>query len=138
MNSAVNTRINTPVRIVIADDHPLFLYGLRAALAAASELVVKPAMVPGGPGRVAITGIRAAFPEIGLPVLTMHADDDAVRGAIRVGAGDYLPKGVDGDETVRVVLTVVSGGTVFGSGVGRRTAGYLADGTGPAASRCFA
>ena len=112
MNSAVNTRINTPVRIVIADDHPLFLYGLRAAL--------------------------AAFPEIGLLVLTRHADDDAVRGAIRVGAGDYLPKGVDGDEIGRAVLTVVSGGTIFGSGVGRRTAGCLADGTGPAASRCFA
>ena len=157
----MNNPVADPVRIVIADDHPMFLYGLRAALAGAGELVVvgeacdgaglarivaleRPAVVltdlemPGVDGMGAVAGIRAAFPETGVVVLTMHADDAAVLGAVRAGASGYLLKGADREEIVRAVLTVAAGGTVFGSQVGRRVAEYMVGGPGTSTARSFA
>lgn len=143
--------MNEPVRLVIADDHPMFLYGLAAALAAGSEVEVvgqardgpslmktvereRPDVVltdldmPGVDGTSAIAGIDAAFPEIPVLVLSMHSSDGQVLGAIRAGARGYLLKGSGRDEIVRAVLAVAAGGTVFGSGVGRRAAEQLVQG----------
>ncbi|AIX99671.1 hypothetical protein ART_0073 [Arthrobacter sp. PAMC 25486] len=147
--------MNDPVRIVIADDHPMFLYGLGAALAGSTEVTVvgesrdgealarvvaaeRPAVVltdlemPGVDGTSAIANIRDTFPDIGVLVLTMHADDAAVLGAIRAGARGYLLKGAGRDEIVRAVLTVAAGDTVFGSDVGRRVTAHLLRGVGMA------
>jgi DNA-binding NarL/FixJ family response regulator len=55
-------------------------------------------------------------------VLTMHADDETVLGALRAGAHGYLLKGAHRDEIVRAILTVSGGGTVYGADVGRRVA----------------
>jgi len=134
--------------VVIADDHPMFRYGLAAALDAVREVEVvgqapdgaalvvlvndlRPDVVltdlamPGLGGEAAIAEIVARYPEVAVLVLTMHADDDAVLGALRAGAHGYLLKGADRDEIARAVLTVAGGGTVYGAEVGRRLAALL-------------
>ena len=143
--------MNEPVRTVIADDHPMFLYGLKAALAGTSELRVvgeawdgdslarvvareRPAVVltdlemPGVDGTGAMARMCSSFPDLAVLVLTMHADDAAVLGAIRAGARGYLLKGADRDDIVRAVLTVAAGGTVFGGAVGRQVTARLLHG----------
>ena len=138
--------VNKPVRLIIADDHTMFLHGLAAALAAGTELTVvghardgpslmllvereRPDVVltdldmPPVDGTSAIFGITGAYPDIPVLVLSMHSGDEQVLGAIRAGACGYLLKGAGRDEIVQAVLVVAAGGTVFGSVVGRRFGG---------------
>jgi DNA-binding NarL/FixJ family response regulator len=76
--------------------------------------------MPGVGGLSATRTLTESFPEVGVLVLTMHDDDDA----LRAGARGYLLKGAERDEISRAVLTVASGGTVFGADAGRRIAAY--------------
>lgn len=135
------------VRVVIADDHPMFRFGLRAALVASAEVeIVGEATngaelcrlveqlhphvaltdleMPGVDGVSAMRTLTERFPDVGVVVLTMHADDQALLDAVRAGARGYLLKGADRDEIIRAVLTVAAGGTVFGGKTGRRIAVY--------------
>src|SRR5215218_9971335 len=96
----------TPVRVVIADDHPMFRYGLKAALAGADELevvgeaadgdqllalveqtmpdvVVTDLAMPGLDGAAATRQILARHHKVGVLVLTMHDDDEMLFGALR-------------------------------------------------------
>jgi DNA-binding NarL/FixJ family response regulator len=142
------------VRLVIADDHPMFRYGLRAALAASAELevvgeakdgaelcrlveeldpdvAITDLEMPGVGGISAVATLAIRFPDLPVLVLTMHADDEALLGAVRAGARGYLLKGAERDEIVRAVLAVAEGGTVFGAEVGRRIAAYATRPTAP-------
>jgi len=133
----------TPVTVVIADDHPMFLFGLRAALASSNEVAVvgeaatgeellavaertTPDVIltdlamPGLDGVAATRAVLAARPGTGVLVLTMHEDDEALFGALRAGARGYLLKGADATEIVRAVLAVASGDAVYGDPVARR------------------
>lgn len=144
MNSPTNDSV---VRVVIADDHPMFRFGLRAALATSAELeIVGEAAdgaelyrlveqlhphvaltdleMPGVDGVSAMRMLAERFPDVGVVVLTMHADDGALLDAVRAGARGYLLKGAERDEITRAVLTVAGGGTVFGCDTGRRIAAY--------------
>lgn len=140
--------MGSPVRIVIADDHPMFRYGLRAVLAAAAEVEVvgdaadgaelvalvehtKPDVVltdlamAGLDGATAARQILDRFPGIGVLVLTMHEDDEALFGALRAGACGYLLKGADREEIVRAVLAVAAGDAVYSATVARRIVGFF-------------
>jgi DNA-binding NarL/FixJ family response regulator len=135
--------VTGPVRVVIADDHPMFREGLAGALLAVPELEVvgaapdgeqlialvdrtEPDVVltdlamPGLGGAAATRQILERHPHTQVIVLTMHDDDEAIYGALRAGARGYLLKGADRDEIVRTVLEVAAGGSVFGGGVGQR------------------
>jgi len=140
--------VNTPVRVVIADDHPMFRYGLRAVLAASTEVEVvgdavdgsqlvalvehtQPDVVltdlamPGLDGATAARQIMQRFPGIGVLVLTMHEDDEALFGALRAGARGYLLKGADREEIVRAVLAVAAGDAVYSANVARRIVSFF-------------
>jgi DNA-binding NarL/FixJ family response regulator len=132
----------TTLRVLIADDHPLFRDGLRAALIAAGldvvgeaangreavalSLELEPDVVMMDLHMPVVTGVEASrriahgSPNIGILVLTMLADDDSVFAALRVGARGYLLKGAGQAEIVRAVQTVAEGGGVFGASVARR------------------
>jgi DNA-binding NarL/FixJ family response regulator len=140
--------VTGPVRVLIADDHPMFLTGLRAVLDDSDSVVVvgeatdgqravdlagehNPDVVvmdlhmPGTGGLEATRTIREQHPDIAVLVLTMAHDDDSVFAAVRAGARGYLLKGADGDELIRAIRAVAGGEAVFGPGVAQRVLGFL-------------
>jgi DNA-binding NarL/FixJ family response regulator len=137
-----------PLRVIIADDHPVFRDGLRAllgstgasevvgeaatgieAVSAATELqpdvVVMDLHMPGLNGIEATRQIVAASPHVGVLVLTMFEDDDSVFAAMRAGARGYLLKGAGQDEIVRAIHAVASGEAIFGPEIARRVMEYF-------------
>ena len=137
-----------PVRVILADDHPMFRYGLRAILATAAEIdvvgeaqngnqlisiverevpdvVVTDLAMPGLDGAAATTRILQRHPEIGVLVLTMHDDDEALFAALRAGARGYLLKDADRDDIVRGILAVAAGEVLYGASVARRIINFF-------------
>lgn len=138
----------TTLRVLVADDHPLYRDGLVAALSTAGLEVVGEA----GDGREAVAmslelqpdvvvmdldmpvvgGVEAsrriarAAPHIAILILTMLADDDSVFAALRVGARGYLLKGSGSIEIRQAVHSVAHGGAVFGAPVARRVIEHFA------------
>jgi DNA-binding NarL/FixJ family response regulator len=139
-----------PVRVVLADDHPMFRFGLRAALAATPllevvgdaengealvalvdriepDVVLTDLAMPGLDGVSAIRLILEGHPLIGVLVLSMHEDDQAVFGALRAGARGYLLKDADRDDIVRAVLSVAAGEAVYDGAVARRIVDFFTE-----------
>jgi DNA-binding NarL/FixJ family response regulator len=132
----------TTLRVLIADDHPLYRDGLGAALSAAGldvvgeaadgrqavalclelqpDVVIMDLDMPGMGGIEATRRIAHGSPDVAILVLTTLADDDSVLAALRVGARGYLLKGAGQAEIVRAVQTVAEGGGMFGTSVARR------------------
>jgi DNA-binding NarL/FixJ family response regulator len=109
------------VRVLVADDHPVFRDGLCALLSLYEEMLVvghastgdeaveatvrmKPDVVlmdlrmPGCDGVEATRRIHAIDPAVAVVVLTMVDDDEAVFAAVRAGARGYLLKEADADD----------------------------------------
>jgi DNA-binding NarL/FixJ family response regulator len=137
-----------PLRVLLADDHPVFRKGLRALLTSLPEatvvaeatdgehavrlaaeqqpdIVVMDLNMPGVNGVEATRRITAARPATGILVLTMFDDDDSVFAAMRAGARGYLVKGSDTDEVVRAITAVGNGEAIFGPSVARRILAFL-------------
>ena len=127
------------VRVLIADDHPLFREGMRGRLervgdiavvgeASSGEEVVDLAReldphvilmdikMEGLNGIEATREIQKASPQIGVLVLTMFEDNDSVFAAMRAGAKGYLLKDSGGEGVVHAIRAVASGEAVFGLG----------------------
>jgi DNA-binding NarL/FixJ family response regulator len=136
------------LRVVIADDHPMFLRGLRTVLGSAPgielvgeattgqqaidcvrehrpDLVVMDLHMPDVNGIEATRRICELWPGVAVLVLTMVQDDDSVFAAVRAGAHGYLLKGADEDELLRTLWAVADGEAVFGPGVAQRVLGFL-------------
>lgn len=132
-----------PVRVVVADDHPMYRYGVRAVLAAAPEVevvgeagtgqellalvdretpdvVLTDLAMPDLDGAAATAALLRKHPELPVLVLTMHDDDDSVWRALRAGARGYLLKGADRAQLVHAVLAVAGGEAVYGASIARR------------------
>jgi DNA-binding NarL/FixJ family response regulator len=140
--------VAAPLRVLIADDHPVFRSGLATLLAQVEEVevvgeaatgreavdtalsldadvVVMDLQMPDMNGVEATRELVAARPGMGVLVLTMHEDDDSVFAAMRAGARGYVLKGAEQDEIVRAIRAVGEGEAIFGPGVAQRIMGFF-------------
>lgn len=77
----------------------------------------------GLPGMNGIDGarkIRVLAPALPVIMLTVHQDNDRIFEAICAGATGYLSKSIPGDEIVRAVRQVFSGGAAMDAQIARR------------------
>ncbi|HET6531304.1 MAG TPA: response regulator transcription factor [Actinoplanes sp.] len=147
-----------PIRVLVADDHPVFRDGLALLLASVDgievvgtaadgaeavaaavrlgpDVVVMDVQMPRLNGVEATRALVADAPETGILVLTMSEDDGTVFAAVRAGARGYLVKGAEQEEIVRAITTVAAGGAVFGATLALRIAEFFAAGPpGPTAA----
>lgn len=130
-------------RVLLVDDHPLFLDGVRAALSTAEDLevvgeahdvaeavelagrlhpdvVLMDLNLPDGSGIDATRAVLREDAGVRVLVMTMAADDDAVVAAIRAGARGYVVKGAGKADLLQAVRTVAAGGAVFSPSVADR------------------
>jgi DNA-binding NarL/FixJ family response regulator len=128
-----------PLRVVIVDDHPMVVDGLRMALELAGmdvvgtagsvaaavsaatqhrpDVIVMDIQLPDGTGVDATRAVLAAAPGAAVLMLTMLDEPDTVMAAVRAGARGYLVKGATRDEIVRAVTAVAGGEAIFGASV---------------------
>lgn len=141
------------VRVLIADDHPLFRQGLEALIADTPEtevagvaadgaealdlarqtepdVVLMDLRMPTVNGVEATRRLVAERPGVGVLVLTMVEEDSSVFAAMRAGARGYVLKGAQPETIIRSILAVAAGDAVFGSGVAARLNAYFSS-TGP-------
>jgi two-component system nitrate/nitrite response regulator NarL len=126
--------VSDAARVVVADDHPLFLDGLVASLRAGGEfqvvgqatdaaaalrlarehlpeLALLDVSMPGG-GLQAARDIAAACPATRIVMLTVSEDEDDLMAALKAGASGYVLKGVSARELL-AALRAVLGGAVY-------------------------
>jgi len=139
-----------PIRVLLADDHPVVRRGLAALLGTLEEFVVvgeaedgeaavretqltRPDVVlmdvrmPGVDGVEATRRIRKAVPETAVLVLTMYEDDATVFTAMQAGAQGYLLKGAEQDDIADAIRAVSRGQAIFGPGIAARLLQHFAN-----------
>jgi DNA-binding NarL/FixJ family response regulator len=129
------------VRVVVADDHPIYRQGLVRVLedrgmhvveAATGEAAVEAVVhhapdvavldlaMPGIGGLEATRRITSEHPDTAVLVLTMSDDDASLFAALRAGARGYLLKEASATAITAAVRTVARGQAVLGAGVSER------------------
>ncbi|MBU2667844.1 response regulator transcription factor [Actinoplanes bogorensis] len=131
------------IRLVLADDHPVFARGLRAVFEAEDDCTVAEVAgtgrgaieaalrhhpdvavldiaMPDGDGLWAAAQMRSAGLTTRVLMLTLADDDVSVFAALRAGACGYTLKGAHPDDIVAAVRAVARGEAVFGAGVADR------------------
>jgi two-component system, NarL family, nitrate/nitrite response regulator NarL len=120
-----------PIRVVVADDHPLFREGVINSLRSADDLtvvgegadaesavrvvreqlpdVVLLDVTMPGDGIEAARRISTACPATRIIMLTVSEDEDDLLAAMKAGAKGYVLKGVAANELVNIVRSVNAG-----------------------------
>ncbi|MBN8487428.1 MAG: response regulator transcription factor [Burkholderiales bacterium] len=121
-----------PIRVLIADDHPLFLEGVASSLAASSDFDVV-AQAPNGAEAVSLAlqlqpdlalldvsmpvmdGIEAAarlsahLPGLRIMMLTVSETPESLLSALKAGAHGYVLKGVSASELRTIAANLAAG-----------------------------
>ncbi len=144
MNRSAN-----PIRVLLADDHPLFRRGMRAILGVEpdTELVgeatdgeeavelaleLRPGVILMDLNMPKVSGIEAtrqileASPDTAILMLTTFEDADSVFAAMRAGAHGSVLKGADGAATLRAIHAVANGEAIFAPSITGRLTEYFA------------
>ena len=139
---------SAPIRVLIADDHPVYRNGLSAALATEPDIevvgsapdgasavemaaqltpdvVLMDIRMPATNGIDATRRILQTTPQARILILTMFDDDDSVFASMRAGARGYLLKSAPQEEIARAIDVVAAGGAVFGASVAGRVLGRV-------------
>jgi DNA-binding NarL/FixJ family response regulator len=137
------------IRILIADDHPMFRKGLRALLASEPDfevigeattgdeaismadtsnpdVILLDLQMPGKTGFEAARAIRASSPHIHILVVTLFQDDESIFAALRAGARGYVLKDANDEDMLRAIRAAARGEAIFSPGVASRMIGFFA------------
>ena len=124
--------MNDSIRVLIADDHPLFREGVAHSLAAEPDMalvgqaasgeealslardllpdvLLLDIAMPGKGGLAAAAEIAAACPATKIIMLTVSEHEDDLLAAFKAGARGYVLKGVSARDLANVVRAVASG-----------------------------
>lgn len=144
----------TPVRVVLADDEPLMLAGLRTVLEAGGavrvvgqaadgaellaavdahrpDVVLADVQMPGTDGLAALRFLCARPEAPPAAILTTFDHDDYVAEALRIGVQGFLLKDTDPDALIRAVRDLAAGGAVLDPRITARLLPRLATGWPP-------
>lgn len=136
------------IRVLIADDHPLFRDGMHGLLDSVPEtkvigeassgeqaialaenlqpdVILMDIKMPGINGLQAMREILHTSPHIRILVVSMLEDDDSVFAAMRAGARGYVPKGSNQSEMLRAIRAVANGEAIFGPSIAQRVISYF-------------
>ena len=135
-----------PIRVLLAEDHTLVRAGFQALLrdlpgiqviaeagdgrealhlveTQRPDVVLMDITMPGLNGIEATARMVSDFPEVGVIILSMHADEEYVLRALHVGAAGYLLKDADIAEFQSAITSVAKGETYLSP----RISGVVAD-----------
>jgi len=138
------------LRVLLADDHPVYRLGLcsllasvegfevvgeavdgndavAAALRLRPDVVVMDLQMPGLNGIEATESIVRADPEMAVLLLTYTDEDETVVRALQKGARGYVLKESGPDVILRAIRDVASGEMIFGASIAKRVGALLAD-----------
>jgi two-component system nitrate/nitrite response regulator NarL len=124
--------MSDPIRIVVADDHPLFRDGvvyslssepdfvvigqadngeeaLRLARELLPDVVLMDIGMPGWGGLIAAEKITTACPATKIVILTVEENEDKLLAAFKAGARGYVLKGVAARELANIVRSTARG-----------------------------
>lgn len=131
------------LRIVIADDHPLFRDALRLTIAGSypdaeiaeaqsfetlrdrleaapdTDLVLLDLKMPGMQGLSGLVFIRAAFAAVPVAIISAEEQQSIVRRALELGAIGYIAKSTGADGIRAALKVLLSGGMWAPDGVGK-------------------
>lgn len=100
--------------------------GVEAALRHQPDVVLMDIAMPHTNGIAATRVLHEQAPHIGIVVLTMLADDDAVGQALRAGARGFLVKGAPQAEILETIRGVHAGRAVIGAATAKQLGGVFA------------
>ena len=135
------------MRVLLADDHSLFLEGLAGLLTARGfavigtavdgveaiakardlrpDLILMDICMPRCDGLAATKLIKAEMPQIKIVMLTMAEENEQLFEAIKCGASGYLLKSLEAGRFVDLLLGLANGEAPFAPGLSEKVMGEL-------------
>lgn len=118
------------LRVIVADDHPMYRQGIVRALEAAGVSVLAEAgdgeialalirhhepdvalldvSMPGLDGIDVVAALARQGPEVPVVLLSAFSDEPLVRAGLQAGAATYVSKSADRDEILRAVMAAAA------------------------------
>ncbi len=129
-----------PIRVVLADDHPLVRSGIRTAIAHEGDIAIVGEIadaysivdlcaeldpdvllldlnMPGSKPTDTVRLLKTRCPQLKVLILTAYDDDAYVRGLLSAGVAGYVLKDDALDSIARAIRTVSGGGSWFSQSV---------------------
>jgi two-component system invasion response regulator UvrY len=137
-----------PIRVAIADDHPLVRAGLRQVMAedpslhvvgeaadgdatvtlvrtTEPDVLLLDITMPGAPFPGLLRLLRNSFPPVQVLVVTMHAEEQFAVRALREGAAGYLTKSQPPGDVIAAVKQIAAGERYLTASMALRAAAAL-------------